>query len=515
MSNFKKNDENTNIKPKKIRKKITFEDIKKSFSTKNFKSGSYSFLLSAIVLAIVITINLVVGAFPSSVTSFDLSDQKLTILSDQTKNLISSVKDDVNIYLIAEKGKEDSTIQTLLEKYKDLSKHVKVKTIDPALNPNFTSDYTTSDVSSNSVIVSCNDKSKVVDYNNIYVTSYDSSTYSQTSEFDGEGQITSAIDYVTSENVPVIYTLSGHNETELSSDFINDIEKQNLSVESLDLLNKGQVPDDCACLIILGPQKDLSLDEASAVKEYLKSGGKAFISTAYTGEDTEFTNFYSVLEEYNTKVDEGIVIEADSSSYANPYPSYILPTLSSESTITSTISAENMRILLPVAQAFETIDENNTDITITPLLTSSSSSYLKVITNETQSYDKDEGAKEGSFNLSTLITKSIKQKDVSADESENDSLDNKTALILVSTPHVANDQINQTVAGANEDFVINSLSYLCQHKSSISIHSKSLSVDYLTLSAGQKNLWSILLVIVLPIVIIGTGLFVWLRRRHK
>ena len=65
------------------------------------------------------------------------------------------------------------------------------------MNPKFTSEYTDEEVSSNSLIIVCGDRSKVVDYNNIYESSIDYNTYSYTtSGFDGEGQITSAISYV-------------------------------------------------------------------------------------------------------------------------------------------------------------------------------------------------------------------------------------------------------------------------------------------------------------------------------
>ena len=82
-------------------------------------------------------------------------------------------------------------VSKLLKKYEEASDHIKVETKDPVVNPKFTSEYTDEEVSSNSLIVVCEDRSKVVDYNNIYESSIDYNTYSYTtSGFDGEGQIT-------------------------------------------------------------------------------------------------------------------------------------------------------------------------------------------------------------------------------------------------------------------------------------------------------------------------------------
>lgn len=73
----------------------------------------------------------------------------------------------------------------------------------------------------------------------------DYSTYTQTkSAYDGEGQLTSAISYVTSDNQPKVYVITGHGESSLDSSFQSALEKMNISVEELTLLQQDAVPDD-------------------------------------------------------------------------------------------------------------------------------------------------------------------------------------------------------------------------------------------------------------------------------
>ena len=75
----------------------------------------------------------------------------------------------------------------------------------------------------------------------MYSTSVDYNTWKQTTTgFDGEGQITSAIGYVTSENLPIMYTLSGHGEKDLDSSFKEDIQKANIDIKDLNLLTEGK-----------------------------------------------------------------------------------------------------------------------------------------------------------------------------------------------------------------------------------------------------------------------------------
>ena len=89
----------------------------------------------------------------------------------QTKKVLKKLDKDVEIYYIAQSGSESSDIQKLLEKYEEGSDHIKVEQKDPAVNPKFVSQYTSNEVSNNSVIVVCGDKNKVIDNNSLYETS--------------------------------------------------------------------------------------------------------------------------------------------------------------------------------------------------------------------------------------------------------------------------------------------------------------------------------------------------------
>ena len=100
--------------------------------------------------------------------------------------------------------------------------------------------------------------------------------------------ITSAISYVTSEDMPVLYTLDGHGEKELSSDIQEDIQKANIDIKSLNLITEESVPEDAACLLINAPTSDISETEKDAIIEYLENGGKAMIFSDYTPKSLPF-----------------------------------------------------------------------------------------------------------------------------------------------------------------------------------------------------------------------------------
>ena len=171
---------------------------------KTLKNGSYSMVYTVILIAVIVVINLIVAEIPTKYTQIDVSTQKLYTISDKTKEFLDELNQDVTIYHIVQNGNEDDVVEKLLKRYEETSDHIKVEKKDPVLYPNFTSQYTDEDVQDNSLIVVNGSKSKVVDYYNLYETQYDYySGSSSTTGFDGEGQIDSAISYVTSDNLPI------------------------------------------------------------------------------------------------------------------------------------------------------------------------------------------------------------------------------------------------------------------------------------------------------------------------
>ena len=489
----------TGIFKKKNKDQNEKKYIKKGINKKTLKNGSYSVVLSVIFVVIIVVVNLIVDAFPSTYTELDVSDQQLFSIGDQTKDFLKELDKDVTIYQIAQSGSEDEVVSKLLKKYEEASDHIKVETKDPVVNPKFTSEYTDEEVSSNSLIVVCEDRSKVVDYNNIYESSIDYNTYSYTtSGFDGEGQITSAISYVTSDNLPVLYTLDGHGEKSLDSTLQEDIEKANIEIKSLNLLTEESVPEDADCLMINSPSTDISEDERDAIIEYLENGGKAMIFSDYTEESMD--NFDAVLENYGVERVDGIVIEGDAQHYAMQMPYYLLPDVSSAEAV-SDFSSQGYFVLAPYAQGIRQLDNVRDTLTIESLLTTSDEAYSKTDLN-TETLEKTDEDIDGPFDIGVSITEEVDD-------------DKTTQIVYYSTANLMDSQINQMVAGGNEQMITESLNWMCStdEASTISIPSKSLEVSYLTVTAYDAAYWKICVMGLIPGVFLVVGFVVWLKRR--
>ena len=469
-----------------------------TISKKHIKNGSYTMVMSVIFIAVVIVINMIVSTIPSKYSEIDISSQKLYSIGDETKKMLKDLEKDVTIYQIAQSGSEDENISSLLKKYEDESKHIKVEQKDPVVNPKFVSQYTSDDLSANSLIVVCGDRNKVIDYNNIYETSIDYQTYSsQTTGFDGEGQITSAIGYVTSENLPVLYTVEGHGEKDMDSSIKEDIEKANMDIKSLNLLTEGSVPDDADCLFIDSPSTDFSSDEKDAIIEYLENGGKAIIFSDYTTED--MPNFDAILENYGVQRTEGVVFEGDNQHYAMQMPYYLVPTINSTDASSETASA-GYYVLAPYAQGIKQLDDVRDTVKIESILTTSDQAYSKTDLNS-NTIEKEDGDVEGPFDLGVSIT-------------ENLDDDKETQIVYYSTSNLMDSQTNQMVSGGNEKLIMESLKWMTdtEESASVSIPSKSLEVSYLTITDYDAAFWKICTIALIPGIFLVIGFVVWIKR---
>ena len=483
--------------------KTYMSQMKSQFGTRSSKMGSYSFFVTAIVLAILITVNVALSFLPDSYTQADLTANHLYSISSETKVMLSSLDDDITIYWVVVAGEEDEYIEKLLHNYEDYSSRVKVVKKDPDLNPDFTNAYTDETVYSNSVIVESSEKSRYISYEDMY-DSGSSDMYSMyygtsTTEFAGEKQITSAISYCTAEETPVIHVLEGHGEAALSDGFAEAMETDNLSTESLSLLSGDSVPDDVQCILINAPSSDISEKERDMLTEFLDGGGRVLILSG-TNADDELPNLNAVAEHYGISVKEGVVIETNTDNYVYGSQALLMPDMG-ESEITDSLVEDNYHVILPVSKALD-VSEASDDVTVTELLTSSSDSYIKEEGYEIETYDKEDGDDEGPLTLAALVTKDV------TDESQ-------MQLVWVASSLMLEDVYNQYSSDANEDFVLNVLEMMCEKEDNIDIHNKSLAGEYLTVSSGDATYIKVMTLGIIPAVYLIFGIVDVVRRKRR
>ena len=499
---------------------LTCQSIQKrrwNVSKATISTGVFSTGFIAVAIVVAVFVNLVAGKVTdkSSWASIDMTASKLYSITDDTKKMLKKINDDVVIYVMAAKDGSDDTIKKTLKNYENSSKHISVEYKDTKLNPYFYADYTDSAPTSNSLIVvnKKTNKSKVVDYNNIYEA--DTSSYYTTGStsytgYDCEGQLDSAISYVLSDKNPVVYQITGHDEIGMGSKFSDAISKMNCDVEEIKLASMDSLSvDDCEMIMILGPTKDYSKDETQKVIDYLNAGGKAIIACeTYKSAQTDKPNFESILEAFGVKVVEGVIAENDTDFYSNQYGPFF--TFANGSG--SFASGIDNYIIAPYAKGLQQVNKDDSSITYTSLATTSkavSKTHLK----SAKKYTKEDGDVEGTFDLGAQIKKSV------TSENENgESTTTETNILALSSVYMLDDNMNELVADANLEMFNNALSEYINTDDSVetlSIPSKSLQASQLTITASVSRLVGIIVAVVLPIAILVAGIVIWTRRRKR
>ena len=467
--------------------------IKKLFQSNDSKRGSYTLAMTSIVIAIVIVFNMIVNLIPENKRQFDISSTNIYEISSKSKKIINKVDHDVTFYVLAEKSSTDKRIKTFINKYASLSDKIHIKWIDPVLHPSALTKYGAEE---NNIVISCKktNRTTTVSFDDILVSSASYySTSSSTSSFDGDGQLTSALNYVTSDKEYKAYYTSGHGESSLSSEVTSLLTKSRVSTSDLLLMTATSIPDDCDLLIIDGATSDFTKDEVKLLSSYLKKGGKVVTLLAQTNKSMK--NLYGLLKDYGLTVQSGYIADTERSYQGNYY--YLIPNLSVSGDMASGISSNSIMMINSkgMTQSTPARDSISTD----SFMTTSSNGYAVTEKKQTQ----------GTYVLGATSTESVKVKN-----SKGKKVTKESRLTVYGSNMLIDEQITSSFSSLeNLTLFTNSVTASLDNADNVSISPKSLEVSYNTIT--HPGPFSILVVFVIPVGLIIGGFIVWFRRRRR
>ncbi len=499
------------------------EKMKRLFHTTGTTHGIYSVGLTAVVIAIVVVVNLIVGQIPEQYRNIDVSNTKIYEITDTTRDFLKDMDAEVTFKVLAVKEETDERIQTFLSKYASLSKKISVEWIDPVLHPSVLQEY---DAAENSIIVSCEEtgKTTTVTFDQIVVADYSSYYYTGSvseNEFDGEGQLTSAVNYVTSDAGKQIYRTAGHGETMLPTSVTELMDKNNYAVSEWNLMMNLEIPEDCDLLLMNAPTNDLTEEERDAVLSYLAGGGKMMLLLGDTN-STELPNLAAVMKEYGMETADGYIADPQRCYQGNAF--YIFPTLNVSGDMAKGMASE--MVLLINAHGLNLVDAARDTISTTAFMSTSNAGAA--VTEDTQT--------EGTYTLGAVATEPVsaaknaddEDKDHAESDSESESeagdsdaddtsgaeesAAKESRLTVISSANMIDSQLTETFTTLeNTTLFMNAVTANFEGVENLSIEPKSLAVQYNTIQ--HVGLLSLLAIFGIPLVILAGGFTVWFRRR--
>ena len=478
--------------------------------SKVFKKTSFTILLIAVVILAYLAINL--GIQMIDISDIDLTKEMFFSLSEESKNRLKDVNQEIKIYMFG--YEEDSSVVDLAKQYSKYKDNIKFETVSVTERPDLAEKYgiTSSDEENKTVVFECEGRK-------IKANSYDFFTmdYTTYEEIDlTEQKMTNSILGVTLENAPKIYFLTGHSEYEIDNYFgilTQSLKSEVNEVETLDLLVKNEIPQDCKTLIIASPETDFTDYETELIIKYINNGGNILWLSDYTSNGV-LSNTKKILDLYGINVsNNGIIVEQDTSSMLMQTQDLILPTLNTESEITSAFATSG-KVLFIDSGKIDIVDEQKLDelqVTVTELLTTSEKSFYRTDLSNGSS-KPTEGEEVKSYIVGALATKII-------DKEEENNVTSQ--LVIYANNAFATDTpitISQQAANAiyfynNQDLILNSISYLTERTDSITIRKTHSTVTYAPTEA--EDLTVKVVIFTFPLIIIVVGIIVWMQRRRK
>lgn len=445
--------------------------------------AAYATTYILVVLAVVVVANFLANRYTKS---YDATANKRYSLSDETKKIVDGLKQDATITYFNVSthfgGGKD-----LLDEYASLSPKVRVKYVDPEKEPILARQAGIRSLGTATVQVG--DHTEVA------------------ADMTEEG-ITGALIRDIKGNTRTVCFVEGSGEHQIGdssrdgeSRLKDLLAKDSYQTQSIDLVQKAEVPADCTAIVIAGPTHNYEQPEVDAIKTYVENGGRAFFMLdppLSMGPSTIADNdaLTSLLQSWGVSVDKDLILDLNPIGQLYGFGGQVA-LVSSYGTQPIVADMKSSLTGFPLARSLTPM--NGGKATVEKLFNSSSSSFATMNLSSPKINTKDPNNKPGPLTLAVA-------------GSYNTGKPNSEGRFVVvgSSAWASNAFIN---FNGNGDLASNAVNWLCSDEDLISIRPKPPEDRRITMTRGQLSTVRIVSQFVLPLIVIIGGILVWWKRR--
>lgn len=473
-----------------------------------WRYGSFSALLLCAALAALVALNLVFTDLEKkNGWRADFSFNGLTTQSETTRQVLAELTCPVHIYALYQKGSEDLPLFELLDRYAAASDQVTWEQADVALNPGlltrFQSEVTGESATNDSLVVYCETTGrwKALSYQDFLTLSLnlEAGAY-EVSGLSYEGRITSAIAYVTREEIPRVIVAQGHRELdEAATGVLAELLESNYFDVRYGRLSELE-PKPGDLVMLLSPTRDLTEGEVETLAAFAEAGGSFLFTCDYTDPVASMPNYAALMRSFGFLPKEGVVVasEAEPDTYYNNMRINLIPYMLAGE-ITSDLVGGYNTLLLTGCRAFETPEETDHGLIVTPILSSGYGAYLHDASGASLSLEQQEGDEIGPFALALEATRVTASGNVSR------------AFVLGCSTLLTSEQIYAMTDA--EEFILRAAQFLLDTQpTDLGIMAKAATRP--ALSVRSYTLGSLLLV-ALPMAVLAAAVLILLPRRNR
>lgn len=472
--------------------------------------GSNTFVSILVFLAILVFVALIAERHPLRV---DLTDSGEFSLSEQSRKVVASLPEPVTIKaFFASASPEWLKTKDLLETYRYHNKKIRYEFVDPDRQPEIARQY------------------EIRDYGTLVLEGFGRK---ETVLSPDEEAITNALLKLSRKEEKKIYFLTGHGERSLGeinkvgySTVKSALEKENYAVDELNLMQREQVPEDAAVVVVAGPKKPLFPEEVASLEAYVKRGGKVvlFLDPGRDGGLKEFARSFGI------DVGDDMVIDKLSRVFGG---SYLMPVVTQYGGHKIT-DGFNVATFYSEARSVRPLEEKPEGVTVITLASTSENAWaetdLERLHKGEASFEEGQdkpgpvplvvlaAVDSGKFSKVDATEKPQGETGSAKASGHGEKDEDNVAHAAEAEPPMGylvvagdSDFVDNTHFGlsGNGDFFLNTVHFLAEEETLITIEPRKKEGQTLMLTQGQARLvfWVPLVLVPALVLIVGLGVY--------
>lgn len=447
-----------------------------------FIHGTNALVLTVLIVGILVVINYLSWKLGSRI---DVTRERLHSVSDQTIKVLNGIDKDIDVLaFFKDVGPDRLEFQELMGEYTGRSNKIKLRFVDPDKEPGVARKYSIDEYGT--VVLSSGDQEVKVKVSDPISGDIKNNT---------EEELTNALIKISSGKKKGVYFLVGHGERDINNNsdaggfgkLKRGLEDEGYEVGELLLLRESIIPSKNSILIIASPTKPLTEKELMDIKKYLDEGGRAvFFVEPRVGSDV-----VSLLKDYGIDLEDDIVIDPSSKMVGGgdvapivaQYPNHEI--------------TDNFRLatIFPFSRSINVTDKDNVKSKLIANTSQFSWSERNLDLFDQGVAKQDDGDKPGPLGVAEVSEIGEKSR----------------VAVFGSADFVSNRFFGFS---GNSDLFLNTVHWIVGDENLISIRPKVAEKGELTITQNQLTVIFMLTVVLLPSIVLFSGIGVWLKRRN-
>lgn len=546
------NEDKDDTEGKKSKKEKKGKD--EHFNTKKIKHGTMSTALTIVFMAMLVMINVVATTiFERYPVTIDLTKDKIYSMSEESEEYVKKVNVDVLVTIFADENSYTATnaynkqAVELLKNYCKMNHHITYRFVDINSNPDVVKNYEEikeSDIVFETKTVVDGEEVRrtrklgmldMLSFSDDFVSKLSQSGYSiellreqmgsdlatlrnygqYVNGSNAEQAFTSALMTVTDPNpvyvtfltgrdeVPDIYSKQGGSPFQY---FQTLLTANGYNVNSIDI-TKEDIPENTNVIIVPAPTTDYLDNEITKISDYLNNDGKLGHQMIYVASysQKETPNLDEFLAEYGLQIGEGAICESFQDNYINYQ--YITTITEAGGQYKQDIKKSDLTLTSQFSRPVNTLFDKEKMVTTEKYLLSSPNAFTaKLGQNEMYEIVPVEKYEEGQQCYCAVSTKT-NYEDNGGSTSSN--------IICIGSEYLLQNNALAAEQFDNSEYFFSLLNGITHKSDGIFIKPKTIKSTTYEITQKNKQILKWTFSFIIPVVVLITGLVVWLLRKNK